>query len=53
MRLTGVQYVQEPVLAGSAGELTEVRINASLSGDYQAAGAVHQFAGTRQDVLRD
>jgi type IV pilus assembly protein PilO len=35
VRLTGVQYPQEPVLAGSAGELMEQRIDARLSGDYR------------------
>jgi hypothetical protein len=35
VRFTGAQYVPEPVLAGSAGELTEVRIDARLSGDYR------------------
>jgi type IV pilus assembly protein PilO len=35
VRLTGVQYPQEPVLAGSAGELMEERIDARLSGDYR------------------
>jgi hypothetical protein len=35
VRLTRAQYVHAPVLAGSAGELTEVRIDATLSGDYR------------------
>jgi hypothetical protein len=35
VRLTGVQYVQEPVLAGSAGELMAQQIDARLSGDYR------------------
>jgi type IV pilus assembly protein PilO len=35
VRLAGVQYVYAPVLAGSAGELTELRIDARLSGDYR------------------
>jgi type IV pilus assembly protein PilO len=35
VRLTGVQYPEEPVLAGSAGELMEQRIDARLSGDYR------------------
>jgi type IV pilus assembly protein PilO len=35
VRLTGVQYVQEPVLAGTAGELMAQRIDARLSGDYR------------------
>jgi hypothetical protein len=35
VRLTRAQYMPAPVLAGSAGELTEVRIDASLSGDYR------------------
>jgi hypothetical protein len=36
VRLTRAQYFHDPVLAGSAGELTEVRIDATLSGDYRA-----------------
>jgi hypothetical protein len=35
VRLTRAQYMHAPVLAGSAGELTELRIDASLSGDYR------------------
>jgi hypothetical protein len=35
VRLTRAQYFHASVLAGSAGELTEVRIDASLSGDYR------------------
>jgi hypothetical protein len=35
VRFTGAQYVPDLVLAGSAGELTEVRIDARLSGDYR------------------
>ena len=35
VRLIRAQYMYAPVLAGSAGELTEVRIDASLSGDYR------------------
>jgi hypothetical protein len=35
VRLTRAQYLHAPVLAGSAGELTEVRIDATLSGDYR------------------
>jgi type IV pilus assembly protein PilO len=35
VRLTGVQYVFTPALAGSAGELTELQIDARLSGDYR------------------
>ena len=35
VRLTRAQYFHAPVLAGSAGELTEVRIDATLSGDYR------------------
>jgi type IV pilus assembly protein PilO len=34
VRLTRVQYTQSPALSG-AGELTEVRMDASLSGDYR------------------
>jgi len=33
---TRVQYTYAPVLAGSAGELTEVKMDASLTGDYRA-----------------
>ena len=33
--LTAVQYPEEPVLAGSRGELMEQRIDARLSGDYR------------------
>ena len=36
VRLTRAQYFHARVLAGSAGELTEVRIDATLSGDYRA-----------------
>ena len=35
VRLTGAQYVPAVVLAGSAGELTEMKIDARLSGDYR------------------
>ena len=35
VRLTRSQDVYAPVLLGSAGELTEMRIDASLSGDYR------------------
>jgi hypothetical protein len=35
VRLTRAQYMHAPVLAGSASELSEVRIDASLSGDYR------------------
>ena len=35
VRFTGAQYVPAPVLASSAAELTEVRIDARLSGDYR------------------
>lgn len=35
VRLTRGQYIHAPVLAGTAGELTEMRIDASLSGDYR------------------
>ncbi len=35
VRLTRAQYFHAPVLAGSAAELTEVRIDATLSGDYR------------------
>ena len=35
VKLTRVQYAQAPVLDGSAGALTEVRMDASLNGDYR------------------
>jgi Tfp pilus assembly protein PilO len=35
VRMIRVQYVPAPVMAGSVGELTEMRIDASLSGDYR------------------
>jgi hypothetical protein len=35
VKLTRVQYAEAPVLDGSAGALTEVRMDASLSGDYR------------------
>lgn len=35
VKLTRVQYTEAPVMAGSAGTLTEVRMDASLSGDYR------------------
>ena len=35
VRLTRVQYAEAPVLEGGAGALTEVRMDASLSGDYR------------------
>jgi type IV pilus assembly protein PilO len=35
VRLIRVQYVFAPVMAGSAGELTETRLDATLSGDYR------------------
>jgi type IV pilus assembly protein PilO len=34
-RLAGAQYMPAAVLAGSAGELTELHIDARLSGDYR------------------
>ncbi|WP_263368247.1 hypothetical protein [Edaphobacter bradus] len=36
VKLTRVQYAESPLLEHSAGELTEVRMDASLSGDYRA-----------------
>jgi type IV pilus assembly protein PilO len=33
---TRVQYTYDPVLAGTAGELTAMRMDASLGGDYRA-----------------
>jgi hypothetical protein len=35
VKLTRVQYAESPVLEGGAGTLTEVRMDASLSGDYR------------------
>ena len=35
VKLKSVQYAQAPVLDGSAGELTEVRMDAILNGDYR------------------
>ena len=35
VKLNGVQYSQAPVMDGTAGVLTEVRMDASLSGDYR------------------
>jgi type IV pilus assembly protein PilO len=35
VKLTRVQYAYSPVMAGTAGELTEARMDASLSGDYR------------------
>lgn len=35
VRLNGVQYSQAPVMDATAGALTEVRMDASLSGDYR------------------
>jgi type IV pilus assembly protein PilO len=35
VKLTRVQYAESPQLQGSAGELTEVRMDASLNGDYR------------------
>jgi type IV pilus assembly protein PilO len=35
VRLIRVQYAYSPVLPGAAGELTEARMDASLSGDYR------------------
>jgi hypothetical protein len=35
VRLTGAGYLHEPVLAGSAGALTELQVDARLSGDYR------------------
>ena len=35
VRLTRAQYLPVPVLANTPGELTEMRIDASLSGDYR------------------
>jgi hypothetical protein len=35
VRLTRAQYTHAPVLTGSANPLTEVRIDATLSGDYR------------------
>jgi hypothetical protein len=35
VKLTRVQYAESPVLENSKGQLTEVRMDASLSGDYK------------------
>jgi type IV pilus assembly protein PilO len=35
VKLTRVQYAEAPVMDGTAGALTEVRMDASLSGDYR------------------
>lgn len=35
VKLTRVQYAESPVLDSSAGALTEIRMDASLSGDYR------------------
>jgi type IV pilus assembly protein PilO len=35
VKLTRVQYADSPVLVGTAGELIEARMDASLSGDYR------------------
>lgn len=35
VKLTRVGYIYVPVMTGSAGALTEVRMDASLSGDYR------------------
>jgi type IV pilus assembly protein PilO len=35
VRLTRAQYFHAPMLSGSAAQLTEVRIDATLSGDYR------------------
>jgi hypothetical protein len=35
VKLKSVQYAQAPVLDGSAGELTEIRMDAILNGDYR------------------
>ena len=35
VKLTRVQYAESPVLENSAGALTEIRMDASLSGDYR------------------
>jgi len=36
VKLTRLGYVYAPVMAGAAGALTEVRMDASLSGDYRS-----------------
>jgi type IV pilus assembly protein PilO len=35
VKLTRVQYAYDPVMTGTAGELMEARMDASLSGDYR------------------
>jgi hypothetical protein len=36
VKLSGVQYGQAPVLEGSSGELTQVMMDANLTGDYRS-----------------
>jgi type IV pilus assembly protein PilO len=36
VKLTRVQYAQAPMLEGTSAELTEVRMDATLSGDYRS-----------------
>ena len=53
VKLTRVQYAYAPVLAGTAGELTEAKMDASLSGDYRPLVLFINCAGAGQDVFRD
>ena len=49
-----VQYTYSPALSGSGRTLTEVRMDASLTGDYRPlVQKDDQCAGTRQDVFCD
>jgi hypothetical protein len=36
VKLSGVQYGQSPILEGSSGELTQVLMDANLTGDYRS-----------------
>lgn len=49
VKLTRVQYGQSPVMDGTAGALTEVRMDASLSGDYR--GLVQFINAVERDKM--
>ena len=49
VRLTNVQYTQAPVTDISVGQLTEVKMDASLSGDYR--GLVEFLNGLERDKV--
>ena len=54
VRLTRGQYLHAPVLPGTAGELTEMRIDASLSGDYRPlVGVINALERDRMFFLID